>query len=320
VSPTLSVDGEADACLDGLKAVGKYPGCCVEYPDWIGDGECDWGTYNTKECGYDGGDCEPPYFNNSYPACSYGLYQVEGYPGCCVEQPDLIGNDECDVGTYMTEECGFDGGDCTCLAADPEQCGCGGSIKQQDYRGTISVTESECACEQWNADLITELNGYDYVQEFPDSGLENNNYCRNPGGDNRAWCFITFPNCPNCLEACNVPYCMAGPERCFESVLDDDDVSDELKWTCNYHQCTSRYATQPIIEVLFAPTRDEVEPTCRCAFELWDCAYGSLDCKNSFASGNLHDCCEESLDKSDMSSSSLHASCECFIKPGCEEE
>ena len=25
----------------------------VEYPSWIGDGECDGGDYNTAECGWD---------------------------------------------------------------------------------------------------------------------------------------------------------------------------------------------------------------------------------------------------------------------------
>jgi hypothetical protein len=112
VLPTLSVDGEADACPDGLKAVGKYPGCCVEYPEFIGNGWCDWGAYNTKECRYDGGDCEPPIIIDGYPACSYGLHQVEGYTGCCVEVPEYIGDGYCSGGIYMTEECGYDGGDC----------------------------------------------------------------------------------------------------------------------------------------------------------------------------------------------------------------
>jgi hypothetical protein len=97
-------------------------------------------------------------------------------------------------------------------------------------------------------------------------------------------------------------------------------VSEESMSACDYHQCAGSNAIdQPSLDK-FRASRDEVDPTCQCAFEMWDCAYGSLDCLANIVLGNLYDCCEESLDKSDMSSSSLRASCECFIKPGCEEE
>ena len=89
---------------------------------------------------------------------------------------------------------------------------------------------------------------------------------------------------------------------------------------CNYHQCAGSNAIdQPSLDTFLA-SRDEVEPTCQCVFEMWDGAYGSLDYKRNTFVRNLHDCCEERVDKSDMSSSSLHASCECFIKHGCEQE
>lgn len=32
-------------------------GCRVSHPDMLGDGNCDGGSYNTKACNYDGGDC-----------------------------------------------------------------------------------------------------------------------------------------------------------------------------------------------------------------------------------------------------------------------
>ena len=31
-----------------------YPECYVENPYFISDGECDGGSYNTTDCGYDG--------------------------------------------------------------------------------------------------------------------------------------------------------------------------------------------------------------------------------------------------------------------------
>lgn len=35
----------------------SYPECNVEFPFWIGDGECDGEPYSNAECGNDGGDC-----------------------------------------------------------------------------------------------------------------------------------------------------------------------------------------------------------------------------------------------------------------------
>ena len=44
----------------GTKCELHYPDCTVDYPYWIGDGECDGEPYDTVECGYDGGDCVDP--------------------------------------------------------------------------------------------------------------------------------------------------------------------------------------------------------------------------------------------------------------------
>ena len=75
-----------------------YPNCTASYPEtYIGDGQCHGGTYNTEECGWDGGDCIE--FNTNYPNCT-------------VDSPYFIGNGYCGGWEYNTEECGWDGGDC----------------------------------------------------------------------------------------------------------------------------------------------------------------------------------------------------------------
>ena len=56
--------------------------------------------YDTKECGYDGGDC--PELNYIYPECA-------------VVEPSLIGNNICDekkINEHNITERGYDGGDC----------------------------------------------------------------------------------------------------------------------------------------------------------------------------------------------------------------
>jgi len=81
-----------------------------------------------------------------------------------------------------------------CVGKNTEVCGCA-SVNQADYRGTISTTESGKECKVWDEVV---------VQTFPDSGLEDNNYCRNPNGAyNRAGCYTGEYE----WEDCNVPIC-----------------------------------------------------------------------------------------------------------------
>eukprot|EP00979_Chaetoceros_neogracilis_P008756 scaffold1962_cov203-Chaetoceros_neogracile.AAC.1 len=86
---------------DCLEFNAKYPACGGRYknidPERVGDGTCDnFGGYNSLECGNDGSDCSK--FNLQYPEC-------EG------DNPDVIGDGNCDP-EYDKVECGFDGFDC----------------------------------------------------------------------------------------------------------------------------------------------------------------------------------------------------------------
>jgi len=77
--------------------------CQVPDPEFLGDGMCDGGEYNTEVCEYDKGDCDE--FNAMYPNCN-------------VPDPVMVGDGFCDdqhnTGTpvYNVAECGHDGGDC----------------------------------------------------------------------------------------------------------------------------------------------------------------------------------------------------------------
>ena len=51
-STTEWFDAPGSACLPAGRAT-----CNVTYPEWVGDGQCDGGEYNTVGCDYDGGDC-----------------------------------------------------------------------------------------------------------------------------------------------------------------------------------------------------------------------------------------------------------------------
>ena len=60
---------------------------------YTGDDLCDTAPYNTKECGYDGGDCK------TFPV------------NCNVMDTYAIGDGVCHV-EFNTTDCEYDGGDC----------------------------------------------------------------------------------------------------------------------------------------------------------------------------------------------------------------
>ncbi|XP_070541654.1 apolipoprotein(a)-like [Ptychodera flava] len=61
-----------------------------------------------------------------------------------------------------------------------------------DYRGTVSTTEHGKTCQEW-----TEQSPHSHTrtrENFPNAGLGQHNYCRNPDGTSGAWCYTTHPS------------------------------------------------------------------------------------------------------------------------------
>ncbi|XP_041866097.1 hyaluronan-binding protein 2 [Melanotaenia boesemani] len=59
----------------------------------------------------------------------------------------------------------------------------------ETYRGVVSETDDGYECLQWNSHFILEK-GADPFNSFEDSdGLGPHNFCRNPDGEPRPWCF-----------------------------------------------------------------------------------------------------------------------------------
>ena len=51
----------------------------------------------------------------------------------------------------------------------------------EDYRGHTTTTERGYTCMTWPEGIVQESPTY--------SGLEGNNYCRNPDQDSKPWCY-----------------------------------------------------------------------------------------------------------------------------------
>ncbi|XP_072493804.1 plasminogen isoform X2 [Notamacropus eugenii] len=76
----------------------------------------------------------------------------------------------------------------------------------ENYRGTISKTESGIECQPWDSQ---EPHSHEYIpSKFPSKDLKEN-YCRNPDGEPRPWCFTSNPE--KRWEFCNIPRCSSPP-------------------------------------------------------------------------------------------------------------
>ncbi|XP_028382658.1 tissue-type plasminogen activator isoform X5 [Phyllostomus discolor] len=74
------------------------------------------------------------------------------------------------------------------------------------YRGTWSTAESGAECVNWNSSILVRK---PYNGQRPDAiklGLGNHNYCRNPDGDSKPWCYV-FKAGKYSSEFCSTPVC-----------------------------------------------------------------------------------------------------------------
>ncbi|GAA6072259.1 plasminogen, partial [Tachysurus ichikawai] len=76
----------------------------------------------------------------------------------------------------------------------------------ENYRGKISITEGGFTCQQWDSQK-PHNHGYN-PNVFPEKYLEEN-YCRNPDGEPRPWCFTTNPS--KRWDFCLIPRCTTQP-------------------------------------------------------------------------------------------------------------
>ncbi|XP_046877719.1 plasminogen [Hypomesus transpacificus] len=76
----------------------------------------------------------------------------------------------------------------------------------EDYRGKISTTEKGYTCQHWSSQT-PHNHGY-IPSALPDKYLEEN-FCRNPDGDPRPWCFTQNP--AKRWDFCSISRCAAEP-------------------------------------------------------------------------------------------------------------
>nr|XP_006825401.1 PREDICTED: apolipoprotein(a)-like [Saccoglossus kowalevskii] len=60
---------------------------------------------------------------------------------------------------------------------------------ESDYRGLVNMTQDGDNCGSWTDQTVHEHTRT--PEKYPNSGLGDHNYCRNPDGDVGAWCYTT---------------------------------------------------------------------------------------------------------------------------------
>ncbi|XP_077453516.1 hepatocyte growth factor [Stigmatopora argus] len=78
----------------------------------------------------------------------------------------------------------------------------------EDYRGPNDHTESGKECQRW--DLEGPHKHQYHPDRYPDKGLDDN-YCRNPDGRHRPWCFTIDPK--TSWEYCRIKVCESPRKR-----------------------------------------------------------------------------------------------------------
>ncbi|OXB56190.1 hypothetical protein ASZ78_016969 [Callipepla squamata] len=76
----------------------------------------------------------------------------------------------------------------------------------EDYRGFVDHTESGTECQRW--DLQRPHKHPYHPDKYPEKGLDDN-YCRNPDGSERPWCYTTDPALER--EFCRIRVCKKRP-------------------------------------------------------------------------------------------------------------
>jgi len=151
-----------------------------------------------------GGDCiDVP---ETQVLCPLNKYR-ETVGGDCIDvpEPQVL----CPLNKYRETA----GGNCI----DVPGAACGTfAEKLSDYRGTISVTETERTCQKWTDQWP---HSHSYTPENKElMGLGDHNYCRNPSPPGeRAWCYTTDPN--KRWEYCDVP-------ECYEESASQENVDE----------------------------------------------------------------------------------------------
>ncbi|KAM7330368.1 hypothetical protein ACRRTK_011981 [Alexandromys fortis] len=95
----------------------------------------------------------------------------------------------------------YTGPDCS---QGPDDCYVGDGYS---YRGKVSRTVNQSPCLYWNSHLLLQENYNMFMEDAETHGIADHNFCRNPDGDHKPWCFVKVNSEKVKWEYCDVTVC-----------------------------------------------------------------------------------------------------------------
>ncbi|XP_052099357.1 plasminogen-like isoform X2 [Mytilus californianus] len=109
--------------------------------------------------------------------------------------------------------------------SDVKEKGCKKTAQGSEYRGMISTTISNRACQSWKLNT-PHRHRFKNLDE---------NYCRNPDGEPAPWCYTTDPK--KRWEVCNVPFCIK--EKGCKKTAQGSEYRGMISTTISNRACQS---------------------------------------------------------------------------------
>ncbi|XP_036121816.1 hyaluronan-binding protein 2 [Molossus molossus] len=96
------------------------------------------------------------------------------------------------------------------------------------YRGKVSKTINQHVCLHWNSHLLLQEHYNTFMEAAEAHGIGEHNFCRNPDGDKKPWCFIKVNSAKVKWAYCDVSAC---------SALDITDPTEPLTRLPGFDSC-----------------------------------------------------------------------------------
>nr|XP_034989966.1 hyaluronan-binding protein 2 isoform X2 [Zootoca vivipara] len=98
------------------------------------------------------------------------------------------------------------------------------------YRGTVSQTILHKTCLHWNSHRLLEWNYNAFIEGAASYGLGDHNFCRNPDGDEKPWCFVSVNNKLK-WDFCDVSACSETAQSSGNTAT-KNSAADSRPYTC----------------------------------------------------------------------------------------
>ncbi|XP_077862164.1 apolipoprotein(a)-like [Saccoglossus kowalevskii] len=121
---------------------------------------------------------------------------------------------------------------------------------ESDYRGLVNMTQDGDNCGSWTDQTVHEHTRT--PEKYPNSGLGDHNYCRNPDGDVGAWCYTTkldkrwaYCDVGKPSDDCKISECFEAEDGSdYRGIVnitkDGENCSVWIDQTIHYHSRTPR--------------------------------------------------------------------------------